>query len=147
MTGQSQWLIETRDLTRIYGDGEQIHALDHVTLHIGKGELVAVMGPSGSGKSTLLNIIGALDRPTEGTILIDGQEMSSLRDLDRFRSQSVGFVFQLHNLLPTLTARENVEVPMTGGSGWRSHALWLTTHPWYWQMSPQATWIRSPVRN
>ena len=117
MTGQSQWLIETRDLTRIYGDGEQIHALDHVTLHIGKGELVAVMGPSGSGKSTLLNIIGALDRPTEGTILIDGQDMSSLRDLDRFRSQSVGFVFQLHNLLPTLTARENVEVPMTGAGG------------------------------
>src|SRR3990172_984679 len=122
MTGQSQWLIETRDLTRIYGDGEQIHALDHVTLHIGRGELVAVMGPSGSGKSTLLNIIGALARPTQGTVLINGQDMSKLRKLDQFRSEPVGFVFQLHNLLPTLTARENVEVPMTGAGGPRERS-------------------------
>jgi ABC-type lipoprotein export system ATPase subunit len=112
MTEPSSWLIETRDLTRIYGDGEQIRALDKVNLHIGKGELVAVMGPSGSGKSTLLNILGALDRPTRGTVLVNGHDMSKLRNLDRFRSETVGFVFQLHNLLPTLTARENVEVPM-----------------------------------
>lgn len=115
MTESTSWLIETRGLTRIYGDGEEIRALDDVNLRISKGELVAVMGPSGSGKSTLLNIIGALDRPTRGTVLINGQDMTSLRDLDRFRSETVGFVFQLHNLLPTLTARENVEVPMPGG--------------------------------
>jgi len=114
MTEAKSWLIETRDLTRIYGDGEQIRALDNVNLRIGRGELVAVMGPSGSGKSTLLNIIGALDRPTQGTVLINGQDMSKLRKLDQFRSETVGFVFQLHNLLPTLTARENVEVPMIG---------------------------------
>src|SRR3990172_7050997 len=114
MTEAKSWLIETRDLTRIYGDGEQIRALDNVNLRIGRGELVAVMGPSGSGKSTLLNIIGALDRPTQGTVLINGQDMSKLRKLDQFRSETVGFVFQLQNLLPTLTARENVEVPMIG---------------------------------
>ena len=114
MTEAKSWLIETRDLTRIYGDGEQIRALDNVNLRIGRGELVAVMGLSGSGKSTLLNIIGALDRPTQGTVLINGQDMSKLRKLDQFRSETVGFVFQLHNLLPTLTARENVEVPMIG---------------------------------
>jgi ABC-type lipoprotein export system ATPase subunit len=117
MTETKNWLIETRGLTRIYGDGEQIRALDNVDLRIGRGELIAVMGPSGSGKSTLLNIIGALDRPTEGTVLINGQDMSRLRNLDQFRSETVGFVFQLHNLLPTLTARENVEVPMNGKLG------------------------------
>jgi ABC-type lipoprotein export system ATPase subunit len=117
MTEPNSWLIETRDLTRIYGDGEQIRALDNVNLHIGKGELVAVMGPSGSGKSTLLNILGALDRPTQGSVLINGQDMSKLRNLDRFRAETVGFVFQLHNLLPTLTARENVEVPMNSRKG------------------------------
>jgi putative ABC transport system ATP-binding protein len=117
VTESTSWLIETRDLTRIYGDGEQIRALDSVNLHIGRGELVAVMGPSGSGKSTLLNILGALDRPTQGSVLINGQDMSKLRDLDRFRSETVGFVFQLHNLLPTMTARENVEVPMNSRLG------------------------------
>ncbi len=117
MAETTSWLIETRDLTRVYGDGEQIRALDGVNLQIGKGELVAVMGPSGSGKSTLLNILGALDRPTQGSVLINGQDMSTLRNLDRFRSETVGFVFQLHNLLPTLTARENVEVPMNSRLG------------------------------
>lgn len=117
MAEATSWLIETHDLTRVYGDGEQIRALDGVSLRIGRGELVAVMGPSGSGKSTLLNILGALDRPTQGSVLINGQDMTALRDLDRFRSDTVGFVFQLHNLLPTLTARENVEVPMNGRLG------------------------------
>jgi ABC-type lipoprotein export system ATPase subunit len=72
------------------------------------------MGPSGSGKSTLLNMIGALDRPTEGTVLVEGQDLQQVRDLDAFRARKVGFIFQLHNLIPTLTARENVEVPMMG---------------------------------
>jgi ABC-type lipoprotein export system ATPase subunit len=107
-------LIETRDLTKIYGDGEQVRALDGVDLAIGDGEMVSIMGPSGSGKSTLLNMLGGLDQPTGGQVIIDGQALATVRNLDAFRARTVGFVFQLHNLLPTLTALENVEVPMRG---------------------------------
>lgn len=107
-------MIETHDLTRVYGDTEDIRALDGVTLSIEAGEFVAVMGPSGSGKSTLLNVLGTLDVPTSGKVFVNGQDLSTLRDVDRFRAKTVGFMFQLHNLLPTLTARENVEIPMTG---------------------------------
>jgi ABC-type lipoprotein export system ATPase subunit len=117
MTEEHKWIIETLDLTRIYGDGEQIRALDGVNLQIAPGELVAVMGPSGSGKSTLLNVLGALDRPTSGQVLVDGQDLAKIRNKDRFRARMVGFVFQLHNLLPTLNARENVEIPMMGHLG------------------------------
>lgn len=111
------WIIETHDLTRVYGDGEQIRALDNVNLKVSPGELLAVMGPSGSGKSTLLNVIGALDRPTSGKVFVNGQDLDLIRNKDRFRAKTVGFVFQLHNLLPTLTALENVEVPMMGYLG------------------------------
>jgi ABC-type lipoprotein export system ATPase subunit len=114
MNENKQWVIETRNLDRVYGDGDQIYALRNVNICIAEGELVSVMGPSGSGKSTLLNVIGALDRPTSGEIFVNGQNLASLTDLDFFRAKSVGFIFQLHNLLPTLTARENVEIPMTG---------------------------------
>jgi ABC-type lipoprotein export system ATPase subunit len=107
-------LIETQDLTKIYGDGQGVRALDGVDLTIHDGEMVAVMGPSGSGKSTLLNMLGGLDLPTDGQVFLDGQDLASVRNLDRFRANTVGFVFQLHNLLPTLTAQENVEVPMRG---------------------------------
>ncbi|HNT25971.1 MAG TPA: ABC transporter ATP-binding protein [Anaerolineales bacterium] len=110
-------MIETHDLTRVYGDGEEIRALDGVNLVIEAGEFMAVMGPSGSGKSTLLNIFGALDLPTSGQVWVNGQDLANLRDADGFRAKSVGFMFQLHNLLPTLTARENVEIPMTGYLG------------------------------
>ncbi len=113
MTEQN-WIIETEDLTRIYGDVVPIHALDGVNLHVYPGELLTVMGPSGSGKSTLLNMIGALDVPTRGRVLVNGHDLAGVRDKDSFRSRTVGFVFQLHNLIPTLTARENVEIPMTG---------------------------------
>jgi ABC-type lipoprotein export system ATPase subunit len=116
----SEWIIECRELTRIYGDGEAIHALDGVDLRVARGELVTVMGPSGSGKSTLLNIIGALDRPTSGQVFVDGKDVAKIRNKDRFRAKSVGFMFQLHNLLPTLTAQENVEVPMIGYLGRRA---------------------------
>jgi ABC-type lipoprotein export system ATPase subunit len=119
MNTTSNYLVETRDLTKIYGDGEEIHALDGVDLKVAQGELVTVMGPSGSGKSTLLNMIGALDKPTSGQVLIDGVDLAHIRNKDEFRAKTVGFMFQLHNLIPTLTAKENVEVPMMGHSGLR----------------------------
>ena len=107
-------VVETHNLTKIYGDGAAVRALDDVDLTILKGEFLTVMGPSGSGKSTLLNMIGALDKPTQGQVVVNGEDLATIKDVDRFRARTVGFVFQLHNLLPALTARENVEVPMHG---------------------------------
>jgi len=108
-------LINIKNLTKIYGSGETaVRALDGVTFSVMPGEFLAIMGPSGCGKSTLLNMIGALDQPTEGEVWVAGEDLARLRDVDKFRAQTVGFVFQLHNLLPTLTALENVEVPMHG---------------------------------
>ncbi len=105
-------VVETQNLTKVYGDGGAVRALDGINLTIREGEFVAVMGPSGSGKSTLLNLLGALDRPTSGVCRVAGQDLTRVVDLDRFRSKTVGFVFQLHNLIPTLVALENVEIPM-----------------------------------
>ncbi len=111
----SDWLIETIHLTKIYGSGETaIRALDDVNVTVAPGEFVAIMGPSGCGKSTLLNMLGALDQPTSGEVWVAGENLAKLKDVDGFRASTVGFVFQLHNLLPTLTAAENIEVPMQG---------------------------------
>jgi putative ABC transport system ATP-binding protein len=107
-------VVEAKDLLKVYGDGHKIHALDHVSFRVCAGEFVSVMGPSGSGKSTLLNMLGALDKPTSGQVIINGQDMTQLHDVDSFRARTVGFVFQLHNLIPTLSSVENVEVPMQG---------------------------------
>jgi ABC-type lipoprotein export system ATPase subunit len=107
-------IAETRDLVKVYGDGARVRALDGVNLRVARGEFISVMGPSGSGKSTLLNMLGALDRPTSGQVLVNEEDLTAVRDLDTFRARTVGFVFQLHNLIPTLTARENVAVPMMG---------------------------------
>jgi ABC-type lipoprotein export system ATPase subunit len=108
-------LIRTTNLTKLYGAGETaVRALDGVNLSVARGELLAVMGPSGCGKSTLLNMLGALDQPTAGEIRVAGENLARLKHVDDFRARMVGFVFQLHNLLPTLTALENVEVPMQG---------------------------------
>ena len=108
-------LIRTTDLTKIYGSGEaSVRALDGVNLIVPRGELLAVMGPSGCGKSTLLNMLGALDQPTSGEVWVAGENLARLKNVDAFRAKTVGFVFQLHNLLPTLSVQENVEVPMQG---------------------------------
>ena len=108
-------LIRTQDLTKIYGAGETaVRALDSVTLTVRPREFVAVMGPSGCGKSTLLNMLGALDQPTSGEVWVNGENLANIKDVDTFRARTVGFIFQLHNLIPTLTTQENVEVPMHG---------------------------------
>jgi putative ABC transport system ATP-binding protein len=108
-------MIELRDTSRQFQVGEQlVKALDSVSLVIGDGEYVSIMGPSGSGKSTLLNVIGLLDRPTGGEYLLDGREVTSLDDdeLAHVRAHKVGFIFQSFHLVPRLTAFENVELPM-----------------------------------
>ena len=103
--------IELKDVVRVYGSGsaEQI-ACDHVSFQIGKGEFVVILGPSGAGKSTVLNMLGGMDRPTKGTVMVNGQEVSSMNDrqMSAYRAGTVGFIFQFYNLLPSLTARENV---------------------------------------
>ncbi len=104
-------LIEARALKRHY-DGGLVKALDGVDFAVRKGEFIAIMGPSGSGKSTLLHLLGALDRPSEGQVVLDGEDLSHARSLDEVRMRKVGFVFQLHNLLPDLTLAENVMLPM-----------------------------------
>lgn len=113
-------IIRVENVTKIYGSGETaVRALDRLSVEVQTGEFVAVMGPSGCGKSTLLNLLGALDQPTEGTVCVAGEDLSNLKDVDKFRARTVGFVFQLHNLLPTMTALENVEVPLQGQLGKR----------------------------
>jgi putative ABC transport system ATP-binding protein len=104
-------VLRAEHLGRTYSDGE-VTALADVSMEIRQGEYVAIMGPSGSGKSTLLNLLGTLDRPTSGELYFEGQPLSRLKDLDGFRARKIGFVFQSFYLLPTLTAVENVQIPM-----------------------------------
>ena len=108
-------LVEIHNISKIYERGKQkIEVLHHVQLDIEAGDFMALMGPSGSGKTTLLNLIGGLDSPTEGSITIGGQRIDNLGEgaLARWRAANVGFVFQFYNLLPMLSARKNVELPL-----------------------------------
>jgi len=108
-------MMQLRGICREYEvGGETVHALDHVDLTIEPGEYVSIMGPSGSGKSTLLNVLGLLDRPTEGTYTLQGEDVSKLDDdaLAAKRQKHIGFVFQFFHLIPRLTALENVELPL-----------------------------------
>ena len=108
-------ILETKDLRKVYGSGDtEVRALDGVDLTVEKGEFVAVVGTSGSGKSTLLHMLGGLDRPTGGTVTVDGRELSAMRDeeLTIFRRRKIGFVFQNYNLVPVLNVYENIVLPI-----------------------------------
>ena len=108
-------ILETKDLRKVYGSGDtEVRALDGVDLTVEKGEFVAVVGTSGSGKSTLLHMLGGLDRPTSGTVTVDGRELSALKDeeLTIFRRRKIGFVFQNYNLVPVLNVYENIVLPI-----------------------------------
>ncbi len=104
-------IIEIKSLKKSYDQGK-IKALNGIDLEIKTGEFVSIIGPSGSGKSTLLNMIGALDVADEGAINVSGIDLIKTKNLSKFRSEKIGFVFQLHNLIPNLTVKENVEIPM-----------------------------------
>jgi putative ABC transport system ATP-binding protein len=109
-------LIELQGIHRLFDVGDQqVHALNDINLNIASGDYISLMGPSGSGKSTLLNIIGLLDRPSQGNYRLEGQEISSYSDEEqaRIRREHIGFVFQFFHLIPRLTAAQNIELPMT----------------------------------
>ena len=113
MTDESP-VIELKNLTKVYQNGVEFRALDSANLRIKKGEFVAVIGPSGSGKSTLMHLIGLLDTPSSGTLLIDGKDVTRMSDKERsaMRNRMLGFIFQYHHLLPDFTALENVMMPL-----------------------------------
>lgn len=105
------FIIKTENLKKYFEEG-RVKALDGVDMAIKRGEYVSIIGRSGSGKSTLLNMISAMDRPTSGKVFFDGVDLSTYKPLDEIRSHKIGFIFQLHNLLPHLTAKENIIIPM-----------------------------------
>jgi len=112
--GRHDFLIQAEMLSKIYGDGAEVRALDGITMQVANGEFLAIQGPSGSGKSTLLNLLGTLDHPTSGRVIIDGRDISALKGdaLADFRREKIGFIFQLFNLVPTLNTLENVMLPL-----------------------------------
>ena len=128
-------MIQLTNVTKSYGNGSTVLALNNITLRIGPAERVAVMGPSGSGKSTLLNLVCGLDEPTSGSVKVEGVELSGLTDdaRTRLRREKIGMIFQTFNLLPTLTALENVALAAAAagtleerGGGPARHRCWST---------------------
>ena len=112
---ENSYLVQATDLHKVYHRGsERIDVLQGVELEIPQGDFLALMGPSGSGKTTLLNLLGGLDKPTQGSVEVGGQRIDRMpsRQLARWRARHIGFVFQLYNLLPVLTAERNVELPL-----------------------------------
>ena len=108
-------ILQTKDLKKYYGSGDtQVRALDGVDLQVENGEFVAIVGTSGSGKSTLLHMLGGLDRPTSGSVVVDGRDLATLKDeeLTVFRRRKIGFVFQAYNLVPVLSVYENIVLPI-----------------------------------
>lgn len=119
-------ILSTKDLRKVYGSGEnEVRALDGVNLTVEKGEFIAIVGTSGSGKSTLLHMLGGLDRPTSGSVTVDGKEIFGLKDeeLTIFRRRKIGFVFQNYNLVPVLNVYENILLPvqLDGGTPDRAY--------------------------
>ena len=107
-------VLEVKELTKKYGEGEsEVIALDHVSFSVERGEFVTIIGASGSGKSTLMNMIGGIDYPTSGSIIIDGNEIQAMSEdeLAIFRRRNLGIVYQFYNLIPTLTAEKNIALP------------------------------------
>ena len=120
-------ILEVKDLRKIYGKGETlVKALDGVSFLVEKGEFLAVVGTSGSGKSTLLHMMGGLDIPTGGTVLIDGKDLSSMKEeeLTIFRRRNIGFVFQSYNLVPMLNVMENITLPWGWTAKSRTESIW-----------------------
>ncbi|OGO51410.1 MAG: ABC transporter ATP-binding protein [Chloroflexi bacterium RBG_16_68_14] len=111
MSDGREIVIDVRNVVKTFDEGHT-RALDGATLQVRRGEFVAITGPSGCGKSTLLHLIAALERPDSGEIVVYGEEITRRRDLSAYRARTIGLVFQLHNLLPNLTAAENIQVPM-----------------------------------
>ena len=122
-------LVEIRDVSKIYNPGEnEVKALNHVSLTIGEGEFVAIIGQSGSGKSTLMNMLGCLDTPTSGKYFLHGIDVSHMTDDEQsdVRNREIGFIFQGFNLIPSLTALENVELPLIYRGVSKKERLWLS---------------------
>ena len=122
-------IVSTTELRRVYGEGETaVHALRGVTVAFPSGQYAAIMGPSGSGKSTLMHLLAGLDRPTSGSVVVDDKELANLDDraLTRLRRDRLGFVFQAFNLVPVLTAEENILLPLTL-AGRKPDREWVTT--------------------
>ena len=162
-------ILQTKDMKKYYGSGDtQVKALDGVDLSVEQGEFVAIVGTSGSGKSTLLHMLGGLDRPTSGSVTVDGKDIFSLKDegLTIFRRRKIGFVFQAYNLVPVLSVWENIVLPIQldgrkvdreyvreviGILGLEKKLKSLPNQlsggqPYYWPMNPLATWTAKPAR-
>jgi putative ABC transport system ATP-binding protein len=166
----SDELVQVEAVSRRFPlDHNYVSALDNASLHVAAGEFLAIAGPSGSGKSTLLNLIGCIDKPTSGRILVEGVDTSTLSPsrMSALRREKIGFVFQTFNLIPVFTAAENVEFPLliqrvgsherksrvaaalesvglsARASGWPWPAPLCIILPWCWPTSPPPTWIRT----